>query len=90
MEVETHVRGLEAIIREGAEKREAVAATAAVRHRIHVVLVLPPTRHHRALVAAHPGIVAAAFPSSDASIARALAGSDVRWPGDGILWQRGP
>ena len=58
MEVETHVRALEAIIREGAGKRAAVADTAPATQRIHVVLVLPPSRHHRALVKAHPGIVA--------------------------------
>lgn len=90
MEVETHIRALEAIIREGAEKRTAVAATsaeasAAVR-RIHVVLVLPPTRHHRALVRAHPGIVAAAFPASQAALSAALSSPDLEWPGDGILW----
>lgn len=90
IEVETHIRALEAIIREGAEKRTAVAATsaeasAAVR-RIHVVLVLPPTRHHRALVRAHPGIVAAAFPASQAALSAALSSPDLEWPGDGILW----
>lgn len=109
MEVETHVRALEGIIREGAEKRAAVAekraaiaeaavaeaATAAAAaggrvaspaQRIHVVLVLPPSRHHRALVYAHPGIVAAAFPASAAELSRALANRHVAWPGDGILW----
>lgn len=97
MEVETHVRAFEAIIREGAEKRAAVAeaATAAAAaggrvtspaQRIHVVLVLPPSRHHRVLVNAHPGIVAAAFPASAAELSRALANRHVAWPGDGILW----
>jgi len=85
MEVETHVRAFEAVIREGAEKRSAVATAARVR-RIHVVLVLPPTRHHRALVSAHPSIVAAAFPASDSELAGALAAPDQEWPGDGILW----
>ncbi|OGO54096.1 MAG: hypothetical protein A2Z32_13225 [Chloroflexi bacterium RBG_16_69_14] len=89
MEVETHVRALEAIIREGAAKRAAVAATIPTGHRVHVVLVLPPTRHHRALVAAHPSIVAAAFPAGGATLAHALASSNVGWPGDGILWQAG-
>ena len=92
--VSSHIRALEAIIREGAEKRTAVAATvaatsaeasAAVR-RIHVVLVLPSTRHHRALVRAHPGIVAAAFPASQAALSAALSSPDLEWPGDGILW----
>ena len=86
MEVETHVRALEAIIREGAGKRAAVADTAPATQRIHVVLVLPPSRHHRALVKAHPGIVAVAFPASHAALSRALASHDVEWPGDGILW----
>jgi transcriptional regulator with XRE-family HTH domain len=85
MEVETHVCALEAIIREGTEKRSAVAAAAGAR-RIHVVLVLPPTRHHRSLVYGHPAIVAAAFPASDTDLATALAGPDHQWPGDGILW----
>ncbi len=86
MEVETHVRALEAIIREGSEKRAAVAAATATARQIHVVLVLPPTRHHLSLVAAHPSIVAAAFPASDTDLAAALANPDHTWPGDGILW----
>ena len=86
MEVETHVRALEAIIREGAGKRAAVADMAPATQRIHVVLVLPPSRHHRALVKAHPGIVAVAFPASHAALSGALASQDVDWPGDGILW----
>ncbi len=90
MEVETRIRAVEAIIREGAEKRAAVAEVAPAGRSIHVVLVLPPTRHHRALVSAHPGIVAAAFPASHDSLARALANRDVPWPGDGILWMAGP
>lgn len=85
-EVETHVHALEAIIREGEDKRSAVAADAAAGGRVHAVLVLPPTRHHRALVAAHPGTITAAFPASSADIRRALASADVPWPGDGILW----
>lgn len=96
MEVETRIRALEAIIREGAEKRAAVAATfpadtarTGARKRIHVVLVLPPTRHHKALVRAHPGIVAAAFPVGHDSLARALANPGAGWPGDGILWMPG-
>ncbi len=85
MEVETHVRALEAMIREGAEKRSAVAEVERGR-RIHVVLVLPPTRHHRAVVAAHPSIVATAFPSTEAATSAALTTADMPWPGDGILW----
>ena len=89
MEVETHVRALEAIIREGTAKRAAVAESAPAGKRIHVVLVLPPTRHHRALVRAHPTTVATAFPATDAALTRALMSGDVEWPGDGILWQTG-
>lgn len=85
MEVETHVRAFETVIREGSEKRSAVATAVGAR-RIHVILVLPPTRHHRALVSAHPSIVAAAFPAGDAELAAALTDPDREWPGDGILW----
>jgi transcriptional regulator with XRE-family HTH domain len=86
MEVETHVGALEAIIRECAEKRMAVAEAAPAGQRIHVLLVLPSTRHHRAMVTAHPGIVAAAFPASAAAVGSALASPDLEWPGNGILW----
>ena len=94
-EVETHVHALEAIIREGEDKRSAVAAAgtadadfdaAGAGRRVHVILVLPPTRHHRTLVAAHPGTIKAAFPASTADIRRALTSADTPWPGDGILW----
>jgi transcriptional regulator with XRE-family HTH domain len=89
MEIETHVRALEAIIREGAGKREAFAAELPAR-RIHTILVLPPTRHHRALVASHPMIVAAAFPATSDVLAAALTNPELRWPGDGILWLAAP
>jgi transcriptional regulator with XRE-family HTH domain len=85
MEIETHIRALEAIIREGAGKREAFAAELPDR-RIQTVIVLPPTRHHRALVASHPWIVAAAFPASSEALVAALADAGSPWPGDGILW----
>jgi len=93
-EVETHVHALEAIIREGEDKRSAVAAAvaadvaagAATGRRVHVILVLPPTRHHRTLVAAHPGTIKSAFPALTADIRRALTSADVPWPGDGLLW----
>ena len=91
-EVETHIHALEAIIREGEDKRSAVAVDAAPAadgepgRRVHVVLVLPPTRHHRSLVAAHPGTIKAAFPASTADLKRALTSAEVPWPGDGILW----
>ena len=92
VEVESRVRALEAIIREGAEKRAAVATTVDPARRIHVLLVLPPTRHHQALVAAHPRIVATAYPATSDAIRFALADSGAPWPGDRILWlalQRG-
>jgi transcriptional regulator with XRE-family HTH domain len=85
-EVETHVHALEAIIREGEDKRVAVVADAGPDRRVHVVLVLPPTRHHRALVDVHPEIIGAAFPASSADIRRTLATVGTPWPGDGILW----
>lgn len=86
LEVESRVRALEAIIREGAEKRAAVAASVGPEHRLHVVLVLPPTRHHKGLVAAHPRIVTAAFPAAEGTLLEAMTTSDAPWPGDGILW----
>ncbi len=92
LEVETHVHALEAIIREGEDKRSAVAGDTAPATdgepgpRVHVVLVLPPTRHHRSLVAEHPGTIKAAFPASSADIRSALTSTDMPWPGDGILW----
>jgi len=86
LEVESRVRAFEAIIREGAEKRAAVAAAASPDRRVHVVLVLPTTRHHKELVAAHPRIAAAAYPVSSDTISRALGTPIGGWPGDGLLW----
>jgi transcriptional regulator with XRE-family HTH domain len=86
LEVESHVRAFEVIIRECAEKRAAVAATLGADRRVHVVLVLPTTRHHKALVAAHPRIVATAFPTSHVELELALTDPVAPWPGDGILW----
>jgi transcriptional regulator with XRE-family HTH domain len=86
IEVESRIRALEAIIREGTEKRNAVASTVGPDRRIHVLLVVPPTRHHKALLAAHPRIVATAFPASQDALRLALTGPDAPWPGDGILW----
>jgi transcriptional regulator with XRE-family HTH domain len=85
MEVETRIGAFEAILRELAEKRRAVAELTPGK-RTHVVLVLPPTRHHRDLVASHPSIVAAAFPAPEEKLVRALESADAEWPGDGILW----
>jgi len=90
IEVESRVHAFEAIIRECAEKRAAVAADAAVltglQRGVHFVLALPPTRHHRALVTAHPEIVATVFPASHTALLRALSDPTIDWPGDGILW----
>jgi len=86
LEVESRVRAFEAIIREGAEKRAAVAASVGAERRLHVVLVLLPTRHHKSLVAAHPRIVTAAYPAAQRDLLEALTTSAAPWPGDGILW----
>ncbi len=86
VEVESRVRSFEAIIRECADKRAAVAQVLGPDHRVHVALVLPPTRHHKALIAAHPRIVATAFPVSHANLELALSDPVAPWPGDGILW----
>jgi transcriptional regulator with XRE-family HTH domain len=63
-----------------------LVAGASSGRRVHAMLVLPRTRHHRALVMAHPGTITAAFPASAADARRALTSVDVPWPGDGILW----
>lgn len=86
LEFETHVHVLEAIIREGHDKRDTVAAASGPGAAVHAVLVLPPTRHHRDLVAAHPDTVRAAFPVPSRILRRALREPDGRWPGDGLLW----
>jgi len=85
IEVETRIRAFETILRELADKRSGVEA-AMQPARVHVVLAIPPTRHHRALVGAHPRIVASAFPAPAADLAGALGSSFGPWPGDGILW----
>ena len=86
IEVESRVHAFEAIIRECADKRAAVAAVVGTRRHVHVVLALPRTRHHRTLVSAHPEIVATAFPASHIALSRALHDPTADWPGDGILW----
>jgi hypothetical protein len=88
VEVETRVHALEAIVRECAEKRAAVRASE-IGRSVHVLLVLPPTRHHRALAAAHPEIIRAAFPIASERLIAALADPIDRWPGDGIVWLDG-
>ena len=86
IEVETHIGSLEEIIRELHSKRDAVDQAESPRKRIHVVLVLPTSRHHRSIVQAHPKTINAAFPISSIRLARALADPSAGWPGDGILW----
>jgi transcriptional regulator with XRE-family HTH domain len=84
-EVESRVGVLESIVRECHDKRRAVAEAEPGR-RVHVVLVLPPTRHHRALVRAHPETIRVAFPIASGRLAEALSSQSGPWPGDGILW----
>jgi transcriptional regulator with XRE-family HTH domain len=84
MEVESRVRRWEEVLRELSDERREYR-DAGERRRIHVVLVLPPTAHHRALLGALPASVRAALPVGSGDIRRALA-SGGRWPGDGILW----
>ncbi|MGH2465859.1 MAG: helix-turn-helix transcriptional regulator, partial [Candidatus Limnocylindrales bacterium] len=87
-EVETRLDSLEEIVRELHSKRSAFleAPGSGRRRRVHVVLVLPATRRHRAIIRAHPEIVRSAFPISSLALSRALAGAGEAWPGDGILW----
>lgn len=86
LEIETRVHGLESIIRECSDKRVAVMEASPRDHRVHVVLVLPATAHHRALEHAHPAIFKSAFPAASSDVAAALANVEKPWPGDGILW----
>lgn len=87
LEVESRVGRLEEIARELHAKRDDVAA-ARPGWRVHVALVLPPTRHHTTLVRDHPETIRAAFPIPSANLRAALEqGGD--WPGDGILWLAG-
>ncbi|HXG39608.1 MAG TPA: helix-turn-helix transcriptional regulator [Candidatus Limnocylindrales bacterium] len=86
VEVETHVRRLEEVVRECHTKRAAVAADVPPGWRVHAALVLPPTRHHRALVRTHRETLASAFPVPDRTLRAALVAPAGPWPGDGILW----
>ncbi len=95
-EVESRVGSLEEMIRELHAKRDAVraaqpAAVGAAQQPaggppIHVVLVLPRSRHHRQIVRDHPSTIGAAFPMPSAAIEAALKDVTVAWTGDGILW----
>jgi hypothetical protein len=87
VEVETRVRRLEEIVREQHDKREAVRGSqGAGEKRVHVVLVVPPTRHHRALVRAHPATIGTAYPAPSTALRAALESATGDWPGDGLLW----
>ena len=88
-EVESRARRVEQLIRELHAKREAVEVELGGRFRVHVVLVLPPTRHHQTLVRELPTTLRAAFPVGSADLRRALESPDAPWPGDGILWVPG-
>lgn len=85
-EVETHVQVLEAVIREGNQKRDRVAYDAGPDRRVHSVLVLPPTRHHRDLVRMHSETMQAAYPIRSADLRRSVTTAGVPWPGDGVMW----
>ncbi len=84
-EVETHLGRWEETLRVMHAKRVAVVDAGVGARRVHIMLVLPPTRHHRELVQAIPLSVRAAFPASSAELDAALR-STGPWPGDGILW----
>jgi transcriptional regulator with XRE-family HTH domain len=90
IEVETRLNSLEEIIRELHAKRQAFhdAAPGTATKPIYVVLALPVTRHHHAIVRAHPDLIRAAFPATSIQISRALADASRAWPGDGVLWIR--
>ena len=87
-EVESRVVGWEEIARECQSKRDDVRVASPDR-RVHSVLVLPPTRRHRELVAAHQHLVAAAFPARSAVLEEAPRSGQSDWPGDGLLWVAG-
>lgn len=88
IEVETHVRRWDAVLRRCFEKRERVRDGIGARGSVFAVLCLPPTRHHRRLVAEFSESVRVAFPTAPDLLRRALKeGTD--WPGDGILWIAG-
>ena len=92
MEVESHLRRFEACLREWQGKRSAVVAALEAEGstgRVHSVLVLPPTLHHRALVRELTHSIEAAFPVGSETLLEALRSDHAPWPGDGILWIAG-
>jgi transcriptional regulator with XRE-family HTH domain len=88
-EVESRVRRLEEIQRELHSKRDAAIERYGQDRRIHVLLVLPPTHHHRALIREHASQITASFPARQSAIKAALADASLPYPGDAILWVPG-
>lgn len=89
LEVETRVRRMEQLARELHAKRAAVVAAVRPPVSVHVVLVLPPTRHHQALARELTATVRVAFPVPSPTLRRAIESAAGPWPGDGILWLPG-
>jgi transcriptional regulator with XRE-family HTH domain len=85
IEVETHVRRWEELLRRIFEKREQIRLRVPEGTNVFAALCLPPTRHHRRLVAELGESARAAFPVPPHQLRRALEGG-LDWPGDGILW----
>ena len=83
-EVEMRVDRWEEVVREGHAKREALRAVLPTR-RVWFALVVPDTRHHRAILAAHPEMIRAAFPADPFVATAALTGPEQRWPGDALI-----
>ncbi|HEY6057892.1 MAG TPA: helix-turn-helix transcriptional regulator [Candidatus Limnocylindrales bacterium] len=89
VEVESHVGAVEEILRELHSKRQATRAAELPTARVHVALALPATRHHRALVRAHPAVFEVAFAIHSEAIESAIRSPAGDWPGDGLLWVPG-
>jgi transcriptional regulator with XRE-family HTH domain len=85
-EVESHVGRFEEVVRALHGKRDALAPL--VPGRLHVLLVLPRTRHHQTIVQNLPLSVRAAFPVESGTLREAIE-QGLPWPGDGILWLAG-
>jgi transcriptional regulator with XRE-family HTH domain len=88
IEVETRIRAWDAVVRRCQEKRERIQDALGGRAVVHAVLCLPPTRHHRQLVAALGESARLTFPVPSERLRRALE-EGTAWPGDGILWMAG-
>jgi transcriptional regulator with XRE-family HTH domain len=88
VEVETRVRRLEEVIRELHSKRQAFELEEP-RHRVHVVLALPPTTNHFALARTFESLIRTVFPAKRRDLEAALASATLPWPGDGLIWIAG-